>query len=61
MDAGLARLLSEIMTMEQRKAALMEELTTVDQELFKAKSGWVRTTSESQTPDRAYHSKLVGI
>ena len=61
MDAGLARLLSEIMTMEQRKAALMEELTNVDQQLFKAKSGWVRTTSESKAPDRVYDSKLVAF
>ena len=42
MDAGLARLLREIMTLEQRKAAAMEELTALDQQLFLAKSGWVR-------------------
>lgn len=39
---GLAKMLGEIVSMEERKAALMEELTAVDRQLFKAKSLWVR-------------------
>ncbi len=42
MESGLAGMLAEIVSMEERKQALLEELNELDQRLFKAKSKWVR-------------------
>ena len=42
MESGLAGMLAEIVAMEERKQALLEELNELDQRLFKAKSKWVR-------------------
>lgn len=41
MGVDLDHTMAEIVSLEERKAALMEELTTVDHQLFKAKSSWV--------------------
>ena len=42
MESGLSSMLAEIVAMEERKQALLEELNELDQRLFKAKSKWVR-------------------
>ena len=41
METGLSAMLAEIVAMEERKQALLEELNELDQRLFKAKSKWV--------------------
>lgn len=45
METGLSAMLAEIVSMEERKQALLEELNELDQRLFKAKSKWVRKRS----------------
>ena len=41
MESGLSAMLAEIVAMEERKQALLDELNELDQRLFKAKSKWV--------------------
>ena len=47
MESGLAGMLAEIVSMEERKQALLEELNELDQRLFKAKSKWVRCKAKA--------------
>ena len=49
MESGLSAMLAEIVAMEERKQALLEELNELDQRLFKAKSKWVRAITLAAT------------